>query len=154
MPFVDGPSTLISRYGNFVAILRPQFQTGGEMGQWDDELIDLIPPSVKIFASAGATFNWADVDAPGRRGIWYCNGAGASDEAVSDTALSMILSMFRNFGGHREGGASWQFPAMHRLVGSISYNPRGHVLGNVGLGIINKLLTFKVKTALGMKIHY
>ncbi|CAI6079169.1 unnamed protein product [Clonostachys chloroleuca] len=61
---------------------------------------------IKIFASAGATFNWADVDAPGRRGIWYCNGAGASDEAVSDTALSMILSMFRNFGGHREGGAS------------------------------------------------
>ncbi|CAH0044521.1 unnamed protein product [Clonostachys solani] len=43
---------------------------------------------------------------------------------------------------------------MHRPVGSISYNPRGHVVGIVGLGNISKLLAFKAKTALGMKIHY
>ncbi|CAH0027389.1 unnamed protein product, partial [Clonostachys rhizophaga] len=104
---------------------------------------------MKIFASAGAGFNWADVDALDRRGIWYCNGAGASDEAVSDTALFMILSVFRNFGGHREGAHPEQFLAMHRLVGSISYNPRGHVLGNVGLGNISKLLAFRAQDSTG-----
>ena len=67
------------------------------MGQWDDELIGLLPSSVRIFASAGAGFNWADTDALGRRKIWYANGAGASDDAVSDTALWMILCVFRNF---------------------------------------------------------
>ncbi|KAM5354715.1 hypothetical protein ACJ41O_001362 [Fusarium nematophilum] len=146
-----------NKYGNFSAIYRPHFQTGGEMGQWDDELINLLPSSVRIFASAGAGFNWADVDALGRRGIWYANGAGCSDEAVSDTALFMILSVFRNFWRSQRGARSCDpedFLATHRLVGSISYNPRGHILGIVGLGNISKLLAHKARAALGMEIHY
>ncbi|KPM42942.1 hypothetical protein AK830_g3640 [Neonectria ditissima] len=145
------------KYGDFAAIYRPHFQTGGEMGQWDDELISLLPPSVRVFASAGAGFNWADTDALGRRRIWYANGAGCSDEAVSDTALFMILSVFRNFWRSQRGARTCdpdQFVAMHKLVGSISYNPRGHVLGIVGLGNISKLLAQKVHAALGMEIHY
>ncbi|KAL0932863.1 putative d-mandelate dehydrogenase [Colletotrichum truncatum] len=145
------------KYGDIAAIFRPHFQTGGEMGQWDDELISLLPSSVRIFASAGAGFNWADVDALGRRGIWYANGAGASDEAVSDTALFMILSVFRNFWRSQRAARTCdpeQFTAMHRLVGSISWNPRGHVLGIVGLGNISKKLAYKARTALGMEIHY
>lgn len=127
------------------------------MGQWDDELIPLLPPSVRIFASAGAGFNWADTEALARRGIWYANGAGASDEAVSDTALFMVLSVFRNFWRSQRAARTCdpeQFTAMHKLVGSISYNPRGHILGIVGLGNISKKLAYKAKTALGMEIHY
>lgn len=127
------------------------------MGQWDDELIPLLPPSVRIFASAGAGFNWADTDALGRRGIWYANGAGASDEAVSDTALFMILSVFRNWWRSQRAARTCdpaEFQAMHKLVGSISYNPRGHVLGIVGLGNISKKLAYKARVALGMEIHY
>ncbi|OAA59114.1 D-mandelate dehydrogenase [Niveomyces insectorum RCEF 264] len=86
------------KFGDFAAIFRPHFQSGGEMGRWDDELVALLPPgSVRIFASAGAGYDWADVDALGRRGIWYANGAGASDDAVSDTGLYLILSVFRHF---------------------------------------------------------
>lgn len=127
------------------------------MGQWDDELISLLPESVRIFASAGAGFNWADVDALGRRKVWYANGAGASDEAVSDTALFMILSVFRNFWRSQRAARTCnpdQFIAMHKLVGSISWNPRGHILGIVGLGNISKKLAVKARLALGMEIHY
>lgn len=127
------------------------------MGQWDEELISLLPPSVRIFASAGAGFNWADVDALGRRRIWYANGAGASDEAVSDTALWMILSVFRNFWMSQKGARTCepeQFNAMHKLIATISYNPRGQILGIVGLGNISKLVASKARLALGMKIHY
>lgn len=127
------------------------------MGQWDDELIDMLPKSVRIFASAGAGFNWADTEALGRRGIWYANGAGASDEAVSDMSLFMILSVFRNLWRSQRAARTCdpeQFLAMTKLVGSISYNPRGHVLGIVGLGSISKLLAQKARDALGMKIHY
>ncbi|KXH59638.1 2-ketogluconate reductase [Colletotrichum salicis] len=145
------------KYGDFSAIFRPHFQSGGEMGQWDDELIDLLPSSVRIFASEGAGFNWADVDALARRKIWYANGAGASDEAVSDTGLFMILSVFRNFWRAQRAAKTCdpqQFLAMHRLVGGISWSPRDHVLGIVGLGNISKKLAYKARTALDMKIHY
>ena len=127
------------------------------MGQWDDELIPLLPPSVRIFASAGAGFNWADVDALGRQKIWYANGAGASDEAVSDTGLYMILSVFRNFTRSQLAARTCnpdKFNEVHKLTATISANPRGHVLGIVGLGNISKKLAQKARAALGMDIHY
>lgn len=126
------------------------------MGQWDEELISYLPSSVKIFASAGAGFNWADVDALGRHQIWYANGAGASDDAVSDTALYMILSVFRNFTRAQVAARTAdpeRFTATHRLLGSISRNPKGHVLGIVGLGNISRLLTRKAQ-AIGMTVCY
>lgn len=127
------------------------------MGQWDTELISLLPPSVRIFASAGAGFNWADVDILGQRKIWYANGAGASDEAVSDTALYMILSVFRNFTRSQLAARTAdpeKFTETHKLIATISHNPRGHVLGVVGFGNISKKLAYKARMALGMEIHY
>lgn len=41
------------RWGNFSALMRPFWNTGGEMGHWDKELIALLPESCKVFASAG-----------------------------------------------------------------------------------------------------
>lgn len=56
------------RWGDFSAIFRPFWNTGGEMGRWNKEMIPLIPASCKIFASAGAGFDWADVDILADRG--------------------------------------------------------------------------------------
>ena len=126
------------------------------MGQWDNELIDLLPASVRIFGSAGAGYDSVDVEALGRRQIWYANGAGCSDEAVSDTTLYMILSVFRNFTRQQLAARTADpdiFQRTHKLVGSISHNPAGHNLGLVGLGSISKRLVPKAK-ALGMVIHY
>jgi hypothetical protein len=50
------------KWGDFCAVLRPFWNTGGEMGRWDKEMIPLLPKSLKVFASAGAGFDWADVD--------------------------------------------------------------------------------------------
>lgn len=57
------------RWGDFDAIFRPFWNTGGEMGRWDEELISLLPSSVKIVASAGAGYDWVDVDVFARYGI-------------------------------------------------------------------------------------
>ncbi|KAH8751797.1 2-ketogluconate reductase [Hyaloscypha sp. PMI_1271] len=130
-------------YGDFSAIYGPHFQTGGEMGQWDAELIPL-PPSVRIFASAGAGFNWADTDLLGQHKIWYANGAGASDEAVSDTAFYMIVSVFCSFTRSQLPTRTTVleiFNVTHKLIASISHNPRG------------KKLAYKARMALGMEIH-
>lgn len=56
------------RWGDFHAIFRPFWGTGGEMGLWDAELVDLLPETVKVFASAGAGFDWADTKLLGERG--------------------------------------------------------------------------------------
>ena len=56
------------RWGNFSAIFRPFWGTGGEMGRWDAELIHLLPDSVRVFASAGAGFDWADTKLLGEKG--------------------------------------------------------------------------------------
>jgi hypothetical protein len=45
-----------NKFGFFAAMYRPFWNTGGEMGNWDEELIFLLPPTCKIFASAGAGF--------------------------------------------------------------------------------------------------
>ncbi|CAI7662455.1 unnamed protein product [Penicillium pancosmium] len=145
------------KYGPFSALFRPHFQTGGFMGQWDKELIPILPSSMRIFASAGAGFNWADTDLLGARKIWYSNGAGASDEAVSDTALYMILSVFRNFTRSQLAARTAdpeKFTTTHRLIATISQNPRGHVLAVIGFGNISRKLAYKARMALGMKIHY
>lgn len=56
------------RWGQFSAIFRPFWGTGGEMGKWDRELIDLLPDSCRVFASAGAGFDWVDTKALGEKG--------------------------------------------------------------------------------------
>lgn len=55
-------------WGDFSAIMRPFWNTGGEMGRWDRELIDLLPQSMQVMASAGAGFDWVDVDVLGEYG--------------------------------------------------------------------------------------
>ncbi len=65
------------RWGDFDAIFRPFWGTGGEMGRWDAELIGLLPRSVKVFASAGAGFDWADTKLLGERGERPCGVNGA-----------------------------------------------------------------------------
>jgi lactate dehydrogenase-like 2-hydroxyacid dehydrogenase len=57
------------KWGDFQGIFRPFWNTGGEMGRWDAELIPLLPSSVKIFASAGAGYDWMDVDILAEHGI-------------------------------------------------------------------------------------
>ena len=58
------------RWGNFSAIMRPFWNTGGEMGTWNDELISLLPESCKVFASAGAGYDWADVELLAQKGLY------------------------------------------------------------------------------------
>ena len=41
--------------------MRPFWNTGKDMGEWDRELIELLPEGMKVMASAGAGFDWVDV---------------------------------------------------------------------------------------------
>ena len=55
-------------WGDFSAIMKPFWSTGGQMHPWDKELINLLPPSMEVMAGAGAGFDWVDVKALAKRG--------------------------------------------------------------------------------------
>ncbi|KAK7749308.1 hypothetical protein SLS62_008277 [Diatrype stigma] len=145
------------KWGDFDAVFRPFWNTGGEMGRWDKELIPLLPKSMKIYASAGAGYDWADVDIMAEHGILYCNGAQASSEAVADMAIFHILSVFRNLTWSHlaaRSGDPAQWTEAHKYATMTSHNPRGQTLGIVGLGNIGLTIARKAHAGFGMRIAY
>ncbi|KAK4226426.1 hypothetical protein QBC38DRAFT_456303 [Podospora fimiseda] len=151
------------RWGNFSAIFRPFWGSGGEMGRWDGEVIGLLPDSVKVFASAGAGFDWADTKLLGERGIIYCNSGLAAAEAVADFAVAMIISTFRHLPwcmgaatlAQTDAIARKAFQTCHAQATAVSHNPRGHILGLIGFGNIGQQIAAKMgNSAFGMKIAY
>jgi lactate dehydrogenase-like 2-hydroxyacid dehydrogenase len=145
------------RWGDFVAMYRPFWNTGGEMGNWDLELISLLPKSCKIYASAGAGFDWVDTKTMAEHGIIYCNSAPACTESVADAAIVLILSTFRaipwSFLAARSGDAE-KFRDANQNVAAVTHNPNGHILGIVGLGKIGYRIAQKASLAFDMKIWY
>ncbi|OJJ43551.1 hypothetical protein ASPZODRAFT_154432 [Penicilliopsis zonata CBS 506.65] len=145
------------RWGDFHALMRPFWNNGGEMGNWDEELIVLLPRTVRVFASAGAGYDWVDTKALTEKGIVYCNGATASTEAVADTAIYHIISVFRNLNWSAMAARSCdadQWRDAHANTQRTAWNPQGHVLGIIGLGNIGYRIAQKAYRGLDMKIHY
>ncbi|KAK0636023.1 D-isomer specific 2-hydroxyacid dehydrogenase [Bombardia bombarda] len=169
------------RWGDFSAIFRPFWGSGGEMGRWDAELVGLLPESVRVFASAGAGFDWADTKVLGERGIIYCNSGLAAAEAVADFAVAMVISTFRHLpwcmnaatlpfllssssssssapaeSEIAAAAARRAFQSCHALATAASHNPRGHVLGLIGFGNVGQQIAAKLghPATFGMRIAY
>ncbi|KAL9612656.1 MAG: hypothetical protein Q9167_002783 [Letrouitia subvulpina] len=156
-------------WGDFQAIMRPSWHTGGEMGQWDRELIELLPDRVKVYASAGAGYDWVDVSCLAEHGEPIAedcyslrNSAPKSPEigpkrAVGDMALYHIISVFRNmtwsFLSARSGDPK-AFSHAHHHLPITAHNPRNRSLGIMGLGNIGYIIAQKAYAAFGMRILY
>lgn len=145
------------RWGEFTAVFRPFWGTGGEMGKWDEELISLLPPSMRVFASAGAGFDWADTKLLAGRGIVYCNGGLAAAEAVADFAVALIISTFRALPyciGAAHSGDGRRFQECHENATARSRSLRTQTLGLIGLGNIGQQIARKMGLAFGMEVLY
>ncbi|KAI0020010.1 D-isomer specific 2-hydroxyacid dehydrogenase [Xylariomycetidae sp. FL0641] len=145
------------KFGDFFAIYRPFWNTGGEMGNWDAELIALLPDSCRIFASAGAGFDWVDTATMAKKGVIYCNAAAACTESVADAAIWLIISTFRLFGWSSSAARSGdpaRFADANRNLAAATRNPRGHTLGVVGFGRIGRRTAEKARAALDMRVVY
>ncbi|KAJ4309216.1 hypothetical protein N0V84_011637 [Fusarium piperis] len=144
-------------FGDFFAIYRPFWNTGGEMGNWDDELISLLPSSCKIYASVGAGFDWVDTVRMAEQGVTYCNAAAACTESAADVAIWLIISVFRQLSWSSiaaRSGDKDQFVDANRNLAPISRNPNGFSLGIIGFGRIGRRIAEKAYKALDMKILY
>ncbi|KAF2840921.1 D-isomer specific 2-hydroxyacid dehydrogenase [Patellaria atrata CBS 101060] len=146
-----------NKFGDFVAMYRPFWNTGGEMGNWDDELISLLPQSCKIYASAGAGFDWVDTKRMAESGIIYCNSAAACTESVADAAIWLILSTYRLFNWSSACARSCdveQFKDANRNIAAMTHNPNGSTLGIIGLGKIGYRIAQKAFASFGMRVIY
>ncbi|KAI4934456.1 hypothetical protein J4E85_002313 [Alternaria conjuncta] len=146
------------KWGDFVGMYRPFWNTGGEMGNWDEELIDLLPSSCKIYASAGAGFDWVNTQyLASHAGTIYCNSASACTESVADAAIVLILSCYRaitwSFLAARSCDPE-QFRNANQNIAAVTHNPNGSTLGIVGLGRIGMRVAEKASRAFDMKIAY
>ncbi|KAI0020255.1 hypothetical protein F4780DRAFT_779613 [Xylariomycetidae sp. FL0641] len=145
------------RWGDFAAVLRPAWGSGGEMGAWDRELVALLPGSVRVVAGAGAGFEWADVRALGERGIIYCNSGVAAADAVADFAVALIVSTFRALPyciASAGAGSEASFRAAHAGAPARAHNLRGATLGLVGLGNVGRRVAARCAAAFAMDVAY
>ncbi|KAF7572734.1 LdhA, Lactate dehydrogenase and related dehydrogenase [Pyrenophora tritici-repentis] len=145
------------QWGDFVGMYRPFWNTGGEMGNWNEELISLLPSSCKIYASAGAGFDWVDTRALAAHGTIYCNSASACTESVADTAIVLILSCYRNITWSFLAARSCdpqEFRNANQNIAAVTHNPNGSTLGIIGLGRIGLRIAQKATRAFEMKIAY
>ncbi|KZL79312.1 d-isomer specific 2-hydroxyacid dehydrogenase [Colletotrichum incanum] len=143
------------KWGDFSAVFRPFWGTGGEMGKWDAELVPLLPASCRVFASAGAGFDWADTQLLGERGVIYCNSGLAAAEAVSDFAAALVISTFRHLPWCMNATSDpVAFSDCHSRATAVSHTLRGHVLGLIGMGNIGQQIAQRLGVGFGMDVHY
>ncbi|GAA6014485.1 hypothetical protein JCM10207_001624 [Rhodosporidiobolus poonsookiae] len=144
-------------YGDFAGVIKLAVETGNEASPWNEELISLLPSSVKLFAAAGAGFDYLSLDALNARGIAFANSRGAGDTATSDLALFLILATFRltslSEWAARTGDPE-TFDRIHNEIATKAVNPRGKVLGAVGFGAIQREIVRKAVHGLGMQCVY
>ncbi|KAI1438851.1 hypothetical protein GGR50DRAFT_304804 [Xylaria sp. CBS 124048] len=140
------------KWGDFAAIMRLSRTTGGEMGDWDAELIALLPDSMRVFASnTTESDGWTDKTTLGEKGIVYCDAGFAAAEATADFATAQIISTFRALpyciasATSPESTKSTPPPRRHNL--------RGQVLGLVGFGDVGQQIARRC-AVLGMQILY
>ncbi|KIH87464.1 glyoxylate reductase [Sporothrix brasiliensis 5110] len=117
-------------------------------GPFDEELIGALPASVRFLAHNGAGYDNIDVAACTRRRIRVSHCPRVVDEATADTAVFLILAALREFNNGimaiRQGTWTGLLPPE-----PLGRDPRGKVLGILGLGGIGRCLQRKM-AAFGM----
>jgi lactate dehydrogenase-like 2-hydroxyacid dehydrogenase len=117
----------------------------------------LLPPSCRIYASAGAGFDWVDTRTLAAHNIIYCNSASACTESVADAAIVLILSCYRaipwSFLAARSCDPA-QFADANQNIAAVTHNPNGSTLGIIGLGRIGARIAEKATRAFEMKVAY
>ncbi|WVQ70488.1 hypothetical protein IAR50_000007 [Cryptococcus sp. DSM 104548] len=118
-------------------------------GRFDQELVSHLPESLRFIAHNGAGYDQIDIPSCTSRKIQVSNVPTAVDGATADTALFLILSVLRQFPlalAHAQAGT-------FNSAIPLSNDPKGKILGIVGMGGIGSALAVRAR-ALGMEVIY
>lgn len=142
------------KYATIDGIVRPNL-CPNLLPSLDKELVNHLPESCRIISYCNHGYDGEDTEELEKKGVWYCNGAGGATDATADIALFLILATFRytTFCEHKlRSLRSADYFAVEDVC-NIAHDPRGRVLGVVGLGEIGAAAASRA-LAVGMSIHY
>ena len=118
-------------------------------GRFDEELIDVLPSSLKFISHNGAGYDSIDAAACALRGISVSNTPGAVDACSADTAIFLILGALRRihipYTALRAG--KW------RGKMGLTHEPEGKVLGILGMGGIGTAVARRAQP-FGLRLQY
>jgi len=121
-------------------------------GPIDAELLSSLPPSLKFIVHNGAGYDQISIPACSERGIRVSNTPTAVDDATADMAIFLMLGALRNVSptilSLRKG--EWR----GKIPPALGHDPRGKVLGILGMGGIGKNMARKARLAFGMEVRY
>ncbi|KAI9775143.1 MAG: hypothetical protein M1835_005926 [Candelina submexicana] len=127
------------------------FNSINTTGNFDEDLVKLLPKSLKFICHNGAGYDSVDVPACTARGIRVSNVPTAVDDATADTNMFLIIGALRGFNTSmfalRDGKWRGHPPP------PLGHDPEGKVLGILGMGGIGRNLKKKAE-AFGMQVQY
>lgn len=134
-----------------VVVAYRTFQSVAITGLIDEELVPLLPKSLRFIAHNGAGYDQIDVHACTAHNIRVSNVPTAVDDATADVNMFLILGALRGFNtstmalrnGHWKGSPP----------PPLGHDPQGKVLGILGMGGIGRNL-MKKAAAFGMTTQY
>ncbi|KAF2430583.1 hypothetical protein EJ08DRAFT_238641 [Tothia fuscella] len=120
-------------------------------GKFDEELVSVLPESLKFICHNGAGYDQIDVKACTNRSIRVSNIPKAVDDATADTNMFLILGALRGFNASMLSlrGNRWR----GHPPPTLGHDPEGKTLGILGMGGIGRNLKRKAE-AFGMKVIY
>ncbi|KAI9814433.1 MAG: hypothetical protein M1827_003289 [Pycnora praestabilis] len=137
---LDGVVAIYRTFGSFTIT-----------GRFDEELVNLLPSSVKFISHNGAGYDQIDIAVCTAKGIRVSNVPTAVDDATADTNMFLIIGALRGFNTSmlalREGKWRGHPPP------PLGHDPEGKVLSILGMGGIGRNLKKKAE-AFGMKVQY
>jgi len=136
------------KYGQ-VSVIYRSLHSMSAVGEFDAELVQWLPPSVRFLCHNGAGYDTIDVEACLARGIRVSNTPKSVDDATATTAMFLLLSALRQFWPAQVNARQDRFKT--GLIPAL--DPEGKTLGIVGMGGIGSALA---RRALGfdMRILY
>ncbi|KAI9815872.1 MAG: hypothetical protein M1832_005182 [Thelocarpon impressellum] len=120
-------------------------------GRFDEELVAVLPASVRFVSHNGAGYDQVEIPPCTARGIRVSNVPTAVDDATADVTIFLMLGALRGLNasmlalraGHWRGNP----------LPPLGHDPEGKLLGIVGMGGIGRNVKRKAE-AFGMTVQY
>lgn len=118
-------------------------------GRFDQELIDVLPSSLRFVSHNGAGYDSIDALACANRGISVSNTPGAVDASTADTTIFLIIGALRRI--HVPTAALRAGKWRGRM--GLTHEPEGKTLGILGMGGIGSAVARRA-IPFGMRVQY
>lgn len=110
-------------------------------------VMDAAAPGLRVIARHGAGVDGIDLAAAEARGLTVTRAAGANSRSVAEHAMTMILTLLKDFPSVEEGIRAGRWEKTARMTRDVD----GTALGIVGYGAIGSKVA-RLADAFGMKV--